>query len=66
VEEKVETFKPAFTKALATFVAGATAAPITAAVMDTSLLTAAGFAGLIAVWNLAGRWAQAELAKHRA
>jgi hypothetical protein len=61
----METFKPAFKKALATFIAGATAAPLTAAVFDTSFLTAAGFAGFIAVWNLAGRWAQAELGKYR-
>lgn len=61
----MDTFQPAFKKALATFIAGATAAPITAAVFDTSILTAAGIAGLIAVWNLAGRWAQAELGKHR-
>jgi hypothetical protein len=61
----METFEPALKKATATFIAGATAAPLTAAVFDTSFLTAAGFAGLIALWNLAGRWAQAELGKHR-
>jgi hypothetical protein len=61
----VETFTPALRKAVATFVAGATAAPLTAAVFDTSFLTAAGFAGFIALWNLAGRWAQAEMGKHR-
>lgn len=48
-------------RALATFVAGATAAPISAAVFDVSFLKAAGVAGLIAVWNLLGRWAQTYL-----
>lgn len=61
----MDTFQPAFKKALATFIAGATAAPITAAVFDTSFIKAAGIAGFIAVWNLAGRWAQAEVGKHR-
>lgn len=48
-------------RAFATFVAGATAAPLTAALFDIAFFKAAGIAGLIAVWNFAGRWAQYEL-----
>jgi hypothetical protein len=55
------TYKDSATRALATFIAGATAAPISAAVFDVSFLKAAGVAGLIAVWNLLGRWAQTYL-----
>lgn len=54
-------YKEAFNKAVATFVAGATAAPLTAAVADISFFKAAAVAGLVAVWNLAGRVAQAWL-----
>lgn len=61
----MDNFTPAFRKALATFIAGATAVPLTSAVFDTSFLTAAGFAGVIAVWNLVGRWAEAELKYRR-
>jgi hypothetical protein len=53
------TYKEAINKAVATFVAGATAAPLTAAVADISFFKAAAVAGLVAVWNLAGRVAQA-------
>lgn len=53
----------ALKRALATFVAGATAAPITAAVIDISFLKAAGAAGLVAVWNLAARMSQAWLSR---
>ena len=52
------TFEDTARRAFATFVAGATAAPITAAVMDISFIKAAAIAGLIAVWNWAGRLAQ--------
>lgn len=52
------TYKEAFQRALATFVAGATAAPISAALLDVSFLKAAAIAGVIAVWNWAGRTAQ--------
>lgn len=52
------TFEDTVRRAFATFVAGATAAPITAAVMDISFIKAAGIAGLVAVWNWAGRLAQ--------
>ena len=58
-------FKPAFNKALATFVAGATAAPLTAAMFDLEFFTAVMIAGVIAVWNLAGRWAEAEIKSHQ-
>lgn len=52
------TYKDAFKRAIATFIAGATASPITAAVFDIAFLKAAGIAGLIAVWNWAARTAQ--------
>lgn len=55
------TYKDAFEKAVATFVAGATASPLVAAAFDLSFFKAAGVAGLIAVWNWAGRTAQAYL-----
>jgi hypothetical protein len=55
------TYKDSAARALATFIAGATAAPISAAVFDVSFLKAAGVAGLIAVWNLLGRWSQTYL-----
>lgn len=57
------TYREAFNKAVATFVAAATSAPLTAAVFDISFFKAAGIAGLIAVWNYAGRAAQAYLEK---
>lgn len=53
------TYKEAFKRAIATFVAGATAAPISAALLDVSFLKAAGIAGVIAVWNWLARVAQA-------
>lgn len=53
------TYKEAFKRAVATFVAGATAAPISAAVLNVSFLKAAGIAGVIAVWNWLARVAQA-------
>lgn len=55
------TYREAFDRALATFVAGATAAPLTAAVFNVSVLKAAGMAGLVALWNMAGRSAQSYL-----
>jgi hypothetical protein len=48
-------------RATATFVAGATAAPLTAALFDVAFVKAAAIAGVIALWNFAGRWAQYEL-----
>jgi len=53
------TYKEAFRRAVATFIAGATAAPLTAAAFNVSFFKAAGVAGLIAVWNFAGRAVQA-------
>jgi hypothetical protein len=53
--------KDAARRAIATFIAGATAAPLTAALFDVAFLKAASIAGLIALWNFAGRWAQYEL-----
>lgn len=55
------TYREAFRRAVATFVAGATAAPFTAAAFDISFFRAAGVAGVIAVWNWAARVAQAWL-----
>tara|TARA_R100000329_G_scaffold142080_2_gene125268 strand:- start:215 stop:406 length:192 start_codon:yes stop_codon:yes gene_type:complete len=57
-------YRECFNRAIATFVAGATAAPVTAAVVDISVLKAAGVAGVIAVWNLAGRMAQQWIARN--
>lgn len=53
------TYKEAFKRAVATFVAGATAAPLSAALLDVSFFKAAGIAGVIAVWNWVARTAQA-------
>jgi len=52
-------YRQALDKAFATFVAGATAAPLTAAIADISFFKAAGIAGIVAVWNWLGRSAQA-------
>ena len=52
-------YREALKRAAATFVAGATAAPITAAVVAISFFKAAVIAGLVAVWNFVGRTAQA-------
>ena len=52
-------YRDALKRSIATFVAGATASPVTAAVFDISFLKAAGIAGLVAVWNWLGRVAQA-------
>lgn len=54
-------YRDSFNRAVATFVAGATAAPITAAIVDVSFFKAAACAGIVAVWNLIGRTAQAWL-----
>jgi hypothetical protein len=53
------TYKEALKRAVATFVAGATAAPLTSAVVGISFFKAAAVAGVIAVWNLVARSAQA-------
>lgn len=55
------TYKDAFNRAVATFIAGATAVPITSAVLDVAAWKAAAAAGIVALWNLAGRWAQTVL-----
>jgi len=55
------TYKDAGRRALATFIAGATAVPITSALVDISAAKAMAAAGIVAVWNLAGRWAQTVL-----
>ena len=53
--------KDAARRATATFVAGATAAPLTSALFDIAFFHAAAIAGFVALWNFAGRWAQFEL-----
>jgi hypothetical protein len=53
------TYKEALKRAVATFVAGATAAPLTSTLVDISFFKAAAVAGVIAVWNLVARSAQA-------
>jgi hypothetical protein len=58
-------FREAARRAIATFIAGATATPLTVSLFDVSYLTAASIAGLVAVWNLLGRWAQFELESAR-
>lgn len=58
------TYRDAVRRAVATFVAGATAAPLSAAVFNVSFVKAAAMAGLVAVWNLAARWAQAAVEAH--
>jgi hypothetical protein len=52
-------YRDAFKRGVATFVAGATASPLTSAVFDISFFKAAGIAGLVAVWNWLARTAQA-------
>lgn len=54
-------YSEALKRAVATFVAGATAAPLTTQVFDCTYFEAALMAGVIALWNLAGRTAQAFL-----
>lgn len=51
-------YRDAFKRGVATFVAGATATPLTSAVFGISFFKAAGIAGLIAAWNWLGRMAQ--------
>lgn len=57
----MEKYRDDFNRAVATFVAGATAAPLTSAIVDISFFKAAVVAGLVAVWNLGGRMAQSWL-----
>lgn len=52
-------YRDALKRATATFVAGATASPLTSVVFNISFFKAAGIAGLVAVWNWLGRLAQA-------
>ena len=51
-------YRDALKRGVATFIAGATASPLTSAVFDVSFFKAAGIAGLIAVWNWIARVAQ--------
>lgn len=52
------TYKEAFKRAVATFIFGASSAPIPAAVFDAASWKFAAAAGVAAVWNLVVRWAQ--------
>lgn len=51
-------YKEALRRGVATFIAGATASPLTSVVFGVSFFKAAGIAGLIAVWNWIARSAQ--------
>ena len=51
-------YSDAIRRAAATFVAGATAAPLTSAMFDISFFKASAIAGAIAVWNFAARSAE--------
>lgn len=57
-------YRDALKRGVATFVAGASASPLTAAVFDISFFKAAGIAGLVALWNWIGRLAQAWIASN--
>lgn len=56
------TYREAFRRAVATFVAGASSAPVPAAIFDVAAWKFAAAAGVAAVWNLVVRWSQAYLA----
>lgn len=58
-------YQDAFKRAVATFVAGATATPLTAAVADISFFKAALIAGVVAVWNFVARASQAYLGQSK-
>jgi hypothetical protein len=55
------TYKDAFHRALATFVAGAASAPVSAAVLNLETVKFIIASGLAAVLNLLVRWAQVYL-----
>lgn len=55
------TYKDGFKRALATFVAGAAAAPVSALVLDVETLKVVFASGLAAVLNLVVRWVQVYL-----
>jgi len=57
------TYKEALKRAIATFVFGASSAPISSALWDVATWKIAAAAGVAAVWNLAVRWAQAYLSE---
>lgn len=52
------TYKEGLKRAVATFIAGAASAPISAAVLDVDTLKVLAASGLAAVLNLVVRWAQ--------
>lgn len=56
------TYKDGFTRAVATFIAGAASAPIPAAIFNWASWKVVVAAGITAVINLVVRWAQAYLA----
>jgi hypothetical protein len=55
------TYKEGFQRALATFIAGAAAAPISGLVLDVDTLKVVLASGLAAVLNLVVRWTQVYL-----
>ena len=57
------TYKEALKRAVATFIFGASSAPIPAAIWDVAAWKFAAAAGVAAVWNLLVRWAQAYMAE---
>lgn len=55
------TYSDGLKRALATFVAGAASAPVSAAVLNVDTLKVLAASGLAAVLNLVVRWAQVYL-----
>jgi hypothetical protein len=53
------TYREAFKRALATFIFGASSAPLPAVLFDVEGWKVVAAAGVAAVWNLLIRWAQA-------
>lgn len=53
------TYKEALKRAVATFIFGASSAPIPAVMFDAEAWKFAAAAGVAALWNLIIRWAQA-------
>jgi hypothetical protein len=53
------TYREAFKRAVATFIFGASSAPLPAVMFDVEGWKVVAAAGVAAVWNLLVRWAQA-------
>lgn len=54
-------YRDAFNRAVATFIFGASSAPVASAALNVDTWKFAVAAGVAAVWNLLVRWAQAYL-----